>query len=162
MIERPCLGHAHCRHEIAALCGKPHLHRPSAFLHDHSLSRAVVPGDYLYGRRKSMSAWGRRLGAASIVASTTHSKDALANLQLQAPWGSNKDMPVNLVVKFGGSSLASAERMAEVASIVCSLQDTCPAVVLSAMGKTTNLLLQAGQEALDTPPGSISSLAPLR
>ena len=52
--------------------------------------------------------------------------------------------------------------MLEVAQIALSFPDTYPIVVLSAMGKTTNLLLQAGDEALITPPGSIPSLAPLR
>ena len=113
-------------------------------------------------------------------------------------------------MKFGGSSVASAERMWEVAQIVCSFPEQLPCVVLSAMGKvraaaekrarlsrtgrlprqqrdsplcpaprraaptplppsrpslppqTTNLLLQAGEEALLTPPESIASLAPLR
>lgn len=69
---------------------------------------------------------------------------------------------VTIVYKFGGSSVASAERMMEVADIVCSFPEHLPCVVLSAMGKTTNLLLQAGDEALRTPPGDISSLAPLR
>ncbi|EIE26095.1 aspartate kinase [Coccomyxa subellipsoidea C-169] len=65
-------------------------------------------------------------------------------------------------MKFGGSSLASAERMKEVASIICSFPDQYPCVVLSAMGKTTNLLLQAGAEALKVAPGNVPSLAPLR
>lgn len=42
---------------------------------------------------------------------------------------------VNMVMKFGGSSVASAERMWEVAHIVCSFPDQLPCVVLSAMGK---------------------------
>ena len=40
-----------------------------------------------------------------------------------------------MVMKFGGSSVASAERMIEVAQIVCSFPDQLPALVLSAMGK---------------------------
>ncbi len=40
-----------------------------------------------------------------------------------------------MVYKFGGSSVATAERMIEVAEIVCSFQDQAPLVVLSAMGK---------------------------
>ena len=112
--------------------------------------------------------------------------------------------------QFGGSSVASADRMREVADIVCSFPEHLPVVVLSAMGKvgrpgstwrhlatavqqqqlvcraawhaaaalllhlrslfgcpvlpvqTTNLLLQAGDEALRTSPGNIASLAPLR
>ena len=40
-----------------------------------------------------------------------------------------------MVYKFGGSSLATAARMLEVADIVCSFPDEAPVVVLSAMGK---------------------------
>ncbi|CAL5225186.1 g7969 [Coccomyxa viridis] len=65
-------------------------------------------------------------------------------------------------MKFGGSSLASAERIREVAEIICSFPEHYPCIVLSAMGKTTNLLLQAGQEALRVAPGAVPSLAPLR
>ena len=42
---------------------------------------------------------------------------------------------VTVVMKFGGSSVANAERMREVAAIVCSFPDELPCVVLSAMGK---------------------------
>jgi hypothetical protein len=45
------------------------------------------------------------------------------------------------VMKFGGSSVASAERMMEVAGLVMSFPEERPIVVLSAMGKTTNKLL---------------------
>ena len=45
------------------------------------------------------------------------------------------------VMKFGGSSVASAERMMEVAGLVLSFPEERPIVVLSAMGKTTNKLL---------------------
>ena len=102
-------------------------------------------------------------------------------------------------MKFGGSSVANAERMWEVALIVCSFPELYPCIVLSAMGKvclqvlqmpmlyaslcqsvyllvgtsaaseltevclqTTNLLLQAGEEALTAHPGSVATLSPLR
>ena len=45
------------------------------------------------------------------------------------------------VMKFGGSSVASAERMREVASLILSFPEERPVIVLSAMGKTTSLLL---------------------
>ena len=45
---------------------------------------------------------------------------------------------ITVVYKFGGSSVASAERMMDVAEIVCSFQDQAPVVVLSAMGKASN------------------------
>ena len=46
-----------------------------------------------------------------------------------------------VVMKFGGSSVASAERMREVADLILSFPEERPVVVLSAMGKTTNKLL---------------------
>ena len=54
----------------------------------------------------------------------------------------------SIVMKFGGSSLASAERMREVASIVLNFPDHMPILVLSAMGDTTNQLLAAGEQSL--------------
>ncbi|KAL2903742.1 Aspartokinase 3 chloroplastic [Bienertia sinuspersici] len=53
-----------------------------------------------------------------------------------------------VVMKFGGSSVASAERMKEVADLILSFPDEIPVVVLSAMGKTTNNLLNAGEKAV--------------
>jgi hypothetical protein len=44
-------------------------------------------------------------------------------------------LQVNVVYKFGGSSVRDAERMREVADIICSFPEYLPAVVLSAMGK---------------------------
>jgi aspartokinase len=41
----------------------------------------------------------------------------------------------NVVYKFGGSSVRDAERMREVADIICSFPQYLPCVVLSAMGK---------------------------
>lgn len=81
---------------------------------------------------------------------------------LEVPWKDMSNPSINLVVKFGGSSVASAERMVEVAQIVCGFEKAMPVVVLSAMGKTTNLLLQAGSEALHTSPRSVAALQPLR
>ena len=54
----------------------------------------------------------------------------------------------SVVMKFGGSSVADAERMREVASIVLTFQEEMPVLVLSAMGKTTNNLLAAGEQAM--------------
>ncbi|XP_057982581.1 aspartokinase 2, chloroplastic-like isoform X3 [Malania oleifera] len=52
------------------------------------------------------------------------------------------------VMKFGGSSVASAERMREVADLILSFPEERPVIVLSAMGKTTNKLLLAGEKAV--------------
>ncbi|GAQ86748.1 aspartate kinase [Klebsormidium nitens] len=50
-------------------------------------------------------------------------------------------------MKFGGSSVATAERMREVAKLVLSFPQENPIIVMSAMGKTTNLLLAGGETA---------------
>ncbi len=52
-----------------------------------------------------------------------------------------------IVMKFGGSSVESAEAIARVASIVNSRRERNPIVVVSAMGKTTNRLLAMADEA---------------
>ena len=50
------------------------------------------------------------------------------------------------VMKFGGSSLANADRIRHVGAIIAALDEN-PILVLSAMGKTTDLLFAAGREA---------------
>lgn len=51
------------------------------------------------------------------------------------------DKQLTCVMKFGGSSVASAARMREVADLILSFPQERPVIVLSAMGKTTNKLL---------------------
>ncbi|GMO55414.1 MAG: aspartate kinase [Treponemataceae bacterium] len=53
-----------------------------------------------------------------------------------------------IVMKFGGSSVASAERIRHVAGIIKAYRSEMPVVVLSAMGDTTDFLLEAGENAL--------------
>jgi len=53
-----------------------------------------------------------------------------------------------IVMKFGGSSVADASRLRHVAEIVKTQLDKKPALVLSAMGDTTDHLLEAGNTAL--------------
>lgn len=48
---------------------------------------------------------------------------------------------LSCVMKFGGSSVASSERMIEVADLILSFPEESPVIVLSAMGKTTNKLI---------------------
>ena len=58
-----------------------------------------------------------------------------------------------VVMKFGGSSLATHERIDHVAHLIkdqIALGCRPRAIVCSAMGKTTNLLLAAGDMALGT------------
>ncbi|EID85312.1 aspartate kinase [Treponema sp. JC4] len=54
-----------------------------------------------------------------------------------------------IVMKFGGSSVANAERIKHVASIIKAYQEKRPAVVLSAMGDTTDHLLAAADDAVN-------------
>ena len=51
-------------------------------------------------------------------------------------------------MKFGGSSVANADRIRHMAEIVRVRLDRRPVLVLSAMGDTTDYLLEAGEEAL--------------
>jgi len=63
-------------------------------------------------------------------------------------------MHTKRILKFGGSSLADAERFAKVAQIISKRQDLKPLVVVSAVGskekepKVTDLLKKAGEELL--------------
>ena len=52
-----------------------------------------------------------------------------------------------IVMKFGGSSLASADEIRQAAKIVTSQAERQPLVVVSAMGKTTDRLLSIAQAA---------------
>ena len=52
-----------------------------------------------------------------------------------------------IVMKFGGSSVANAERIRNVADIVKTQLERHPVLVLSAMGDTTDHLLEAGNAA---------------
>uniref|UniRef100_A0A0D9WXU8 aspartate kinase n=1 Tax=Leersia perrieri TaxID=77586 RepID=A0A0D9WXU8_9ORYZ len=65
---------------------------------------------------------------------------------------------LTVVMKFGGSSVASAERMREVADLILSFPEERPVVVLSAMGKTTNKLLTAGEKAVGCGATNVSEL----
>jgi aspartate kinase len=53
-----------------------------------------------------------------------------------------------IVMKFGGSSVASAERIATVAKIIATYTEKRPIIALSAMGDTTDYLLEAADRAL--------------
>ncbi|KAK4477291.1 hypothetical protein RD792_016505 [Penstemon davidsonii] len=65
------------------------------------------------------------------------------------------------VMKFGGSSVANAERMREVAELILSFPEERPVIVLSAMGKTTNKLLLAGEKAVSCGVSNVSDLEEL-
>ncbi|CAH9082530.1 unnamed protein product [Cuscuta epithymum] len=65
------------------------------------------------------------------------------------------------VMKFGGSSVASAKRMREVAGLILAFPEERPVIVLSAMGKTTNNLLFAGEKALSCGVSNVSEIEEL-
>jgi aspartate kinase len=54
-----------------------------------------------------------------------------------------------IVMKFGGTSLESAEALTRVAAIIGARRGQSPFVVVSAMGKTTNELIAIGQAAAE-------------
>ncbi|KAL3149573.1 hypothetical protein ABBQ32_002349 [Trebouxia sp. C0010 RCD-2024] len=104
----------------------------------------------------------RRLSTMHAVAEAQQMAPEVFPVSRQLQQPGTDQQQINVVMKFGGSSVADADRMWEVAQIMCSFPHLFPCVVLSAMGKTTNLLLQAGAEALTTHPGNVAALAPLR
>lgn len=63
-------------------------------------------------------------------------------------------MELTTVMKFGGSSVANASRMIEVANVILSFPEERPVIVLSAMGKTTNNLIRAGEAAVSCGPSN--------
>ncbi|KAL0920101.1 hypothetical protein M5K25_009211 [Dendrobium thyrsiflorum] len=69
---------------------------------------------------------------------------------------------LSIVMKFGGSSVATAERMRGIANLILSCPDEKPVIVLSAMGKTTNKLLQAGEKAASCGVSDVSGIDELR
>jgi aspartate kinase len=66
-----------------------------------------------------------------------------------------------IVMKFGGSSVANAERVRQVAEIVKGQIAEKPALVLSAMGDTTDHLLEAADRALKDGTVSVDKLEEL-
>ncbi|KAL8519957.1 hypothetical protein ACS0TY_010769 [Phlomoides rotata] len=75
--------------------------------------------------------------------------------------GENAAEALTCVMKFGGSSVASAERMREVAHLILSFPEEKPIIVLSAMGKTTNNLLCAGEKAVSCGFTNVSEIKEL-
>ena len=67
--------------------------------------------------------------------------DVIERNQLEIPSVAENEKQLSCVMKFGGSSVASADRMREVAELILGFPEERPVIVLSAMGKTTNKLL---------------------
>lgn len=67
--------------------------------------------------------------------------DVLERNEIENTSFGENEKQLSCVMKFGGSSVASAERMREVAELILSFPEERPVIVLSAMGKTTSKLL---------------------
>merc|ERR1719401_2545872 len=76
----------------------------------------------------------------------------------QGPLAGPEEANPMLVMKFGGSSLATLEHLRRVADIVRKHLDRRPVLVLSAMGKQTNELLAVAEQALETGTADISKV----
>ncbi len=63
-----------------------------------------------------------------------------------------------IVMKFGGSSVANAERLRHVADIIKEYLSRKPVLVFSAMGDTTDHLLEAAESAVKTGKFSIKKI----
>jgi aspartate kinase len=66
-----------------------------------------------------------------------------------------------IVMKFGGSSVANAERIRHIAEIVKNQIKSKPVLVLSAMGDTTDLILQTAKQACNKGKFSIAEIEDL-
>jgi aspartate kinase len=53
-----------------------------------------------------------------------------------------------IAIKFGGSALADAEKIKNIAGLIEKLLDNKPIIVVSAIGNTTNELIRAGENAI--------------
>lgn len=63
-------------------------------------------------------------------------------------------LQITVVMKFGGSSVANADRMREVAAIMCSFPEQYPCIVLSAMGKVRGLCIGLRRVTCASPDAS--------
>uniref|UniRef100_A0A804ML47 Aspartokinase n=1 Tax=Zea mays TaxID=4577 RepID=A0A804ML47_MAIZE len=94
----------------------------------------------------------------AVGAAVAEKKDAPVSVAQDRSGDGGAAPELTVVMKFGGSSVASAERMREVADLILSFPEEHPVVVLSAMGKTTNKLLMAGEKAVGCGATNVSEL----
>ncbi|KAE8720080.1 Aspartokinase 3 [Hibiscus syriacus] len=87
--------------------------------------------------------------------------DVIQRNEFEAVSFDEAENQLTCVMKFGGSSVASAERMREVADLILSFPNERPVIVLSAMGKTTNKLLLAGEKAVSCGVTNVDGLEEL-
>ncbi|KAA3459479.1 Aspartokinase 3, chloroplastic-like protein [Gossypium australe] len=87
--------------------------------------------------------------------------DVIQRNEFEAASSGEAENQLTCVMKFGGSSVASAERMREVADLILSFPNERPVIVLSAMGKTTNKLLLAGEKAVSCGVTNVDAIEEL-
>ncbi|KAL5860785.1 hypothetical protein ACOSQ4_002081 [Xanthoceras sorbifolium] len=87
--------------------------------------------------------------------------DVIEREESEFPSLGDSENQLTCVMKFGGSSVASADRMREVAELIRSFPDERPVIVLSAMGKTTNKLILAGEKAVSCGVTNVSCIEEL-
>uniref|UniRef100_A0A0E0AIE0 aspartate kinase n=1 Tax=Oryza glumipatula TaxID=40148 RepID=A0A0E0AIE0_9ORYZ len=110
----------------------------------------------LRGRRRGAGIRCQRSAAASAV--VVEKKGRAVEPAREGANAGHTESELTVVMKFGGSSVASAERMREVADLILSFPEERPVIVLSAMGKTTNKLLMAGEKAVGCGATNVSEL----
>uniref|UniRef100_A0A0E0Q6Y9 aspartate kinase n=1 Tax=Oryza rufipogon TaxID=4529 RepID=A0A0E0Q6Y9_ORYRU len=110
----------------------------------------------LRGRRRGAGIRCQRSAAASAV--VVEKKGRAVEPAREGANAGHAEAELTVVMKFGGSSVASAERMREVADLILSFPEERPVIVLSAMGKTTNKLLMAGEKAVGCGATNVSEL----
>lgn len=111
-----------------------------------SLTRLCRPFEVpCRGRGLRISCDGRNTGVLELSQSKNQDSEELGS-------------QLTCVMKFGGSSVASAERMREVADLILSFPEERPVIVLSAMGKTTNKLLLAGEKAVSCGVSNVADI----
>ncbi|BFG27193.1 hypothetical protein CerSpe_134680 [Prunus speciosa] len=103
----------------------------------------VASNNGFYTSAKNFSCTSRVLRVSCEGGGIT---DVLEKKQTDNQCLGENEKQLTCVMKFGGSSVASAERMREVADLILSFPQERPVIVLSAMGKTTNKLLLIMEE----------------
>ncbi|XP_042468402.1 aspartokinase 2, chloroplastic-like isoform X1 [Zingiber officinale] len=100
-----------------------------------------------FGKRRTLKVSCEKRASAIVEKDASLSELAVGNAA-----------QLSVVMKFGGSSVASSERMKEIAGLILSFPEERPVIVLSAMGKTTNNLLLAGEKAVCCGVSKVSEL----
>ncbi|KAM1723147.1 hypothetical protein PS2_021219 [Malus domestica] len=134
--------------------------RTPRLMHLSQVSSALSPSRSLYAavenacRRSRLRAKSEKRRIEAVLGEEEEEENATESRGSDA-------VPFTCVMKFGGSSLASAERVREIAQLVVSFPDEKPIIVLSAMGKTTNNLLLAGEKAVSCGVSNASEIKEL-